>query len=159
MPEPARALRRQRGARRHRPPQNGAGIRHLVACAIAGFLAAARVDRRRPFLFSSTADAAAGRKQQIVARRHRRLGRPQRSERVNVARGLPAAQPVAPEAVALAQRARPVQLSDQGVTGLGDEESTAIGWLTAAVQKCARALDLARCLEGTLIGDGRALTI
>ena len=52
-----------------------------------------------------------------------------------------------------------VQLSDQGVTGLGDEESTAIGWLTAAVQKCARALDLARCLEGTLIGDGRALTI
>ena len=50
-------------------------------------------------------------------------------------------------------------LSDQGVTGLGDEESTAIGWLTAAVQKCARALDLARCLEGTLIGDGRALTI
>ena len=53
----------------------------------------------------------------------------------------------------------PVQLSDQGVTGLGDEESTAIGWLTAAVQKCARALDLARCLEGTLIGDGRALTI
>ena len=52
-----------------------------------------------------------------------------------------------------------VQLSAQGVTGLGDEESTAIGWLTAAVQKCARALDLARCLEGTLIGDGRALTI
>ena len=51
------------------------------------------------------------------------------------------------------------ELSDQGVTGLGDEESTAIGWLTAAVQKCARALDLARCLEGTLIGDGRALTI
>ena len=55
--------------------------------------------------------------------------------------------------------AETVQLSDQGVTGLGDEESTAIGWLTAAVQKCARALDLARCLEGTLIGDGRALTI
>ena len=111
MPEPARALRRQRGARRHRPPQNGAGIRHLVVCAIAGFLAAARVDRRRPFLFSSTVHAEM------------------------------------------------VQLSDQGVTGLGDEESTAIGWLTAAVQKCARALDLARCLEGTLIGDGRALTI
>ena len=84
MPEPARALRRQRGARRHRPPQNGAGIR---------------------------------------------------------------------------VHAEMVQLSDQGVTGLGDEESTAIGWLTAAVQKCARALDLARCLEGTLIGDGRALTI
>ena len=104
VPEPARALRRQRGARRHRPPQNGAGIRHLVVCAIAGFLAAARVDRR------------------LV-------------------------------------HAEMVQLSDQGVTGLGDEESTAIGWLTAAVQKCARALDLARCLEGTLIGDGRALTI
>ena len=88
VPEPARALRRQRGARRHRPPQNGAGIRHLVVV-----------------------------------------------------------------------HAEMVQLSDQGVTGLGDEESTAIGWLTAAVQKCARALDLARCLEGTLIGDGRALTI
>ena len=94
VPEPARALRRQRGARRHRPPQNGAGIRHLVVCAIAGWV-----------------------------------------------------------------HAEMVQLSDQGVTGLGDEESTAIGWLTAAVQKCARALDLARCLEGTLIGDGRALTI
>ena len=37
-----------------------------------------------------------------------------------------------------------VQLSDQGVTGLGDEESTAIGWLTAAVQKCARARSTSR---------------
>ena len=45
------------------------------------------------------------------------------------------------------------------VDSVPEETRTPVEWLLAAVRKCTRSMDLARCLEKNVIGDGTPLGI